>query len=55
MNKSCIAKLQWKIKSGDTSLWYKVMRQKYARNNTLASEVDVRVHDSSLWKHIINV
>lgn len=51
MNEACIAKLGWKIKSGEDTLWCEVMKGKYIRQ----SEVSAKVYDSSLWKQIISI
>lgn len=39
MNEACIAKLCWKIKTGDDSLWSKVLCGKYYRKNINKNEL----------------
>lgn len=47
MNETFIAKLGIKLKSGDESLWCKVMCGKYDKKNIRRNEVLHQVYDSS--------
>lgn len=54
MNKACIAKLGWKLKSGENDFWCEVMRVKYKRNGG-NDDIVARAADSSLWKAIVKL
>ncbi|KAI5387821.1 hypothetical protein KIW84_073785 [Lathyrus oleraceus] len=55
MNTTYIAKLGWKVKSGEDSLWSNVIRGKYKRMVVSDGLVETKSYDSSLWKHIVKV
>jgi hypothetical protein len=52
MNKACLMKLGWAIRSGKEALWIDVMKRKYVRQNSNFENPIVRVQDSCLWKSL---
>ncbi|PNX57873.1 hypothetical protein L195_g050625, partial [Trifolium pratense] len=55
MNKACLMKLGWALRNGEEALWIDVIRGKYDRNNSNFELIEAKVHDSSLWKNLVNV
>jgi hypothetical protein len=55
MNKACLMKLAWAIRSGEKALWIDVIRGKYSRSNPNFDQVVAKVYDSSLWKNLVNI
>lgn len=55
MNIVCIAKLGWKIKSGQISMWCYGMHGKYERKTINDVEKNAKVYDSKLWKKIVSL
>jgi hypothetical protein len=53
MNKACLMKLGWAIRSGKEALWIEVIKGKYDRQNTNFEHVVVKAQDSSLWKSLV--
>ncbi|MCH79274.1 putative non-LTR retroelement reverse transcriptase [Trifolium medium] len=52
MNKACLMKLGWAIRSGKNALWIDVVKGKYDRQNSNFETPLVRAQDSSLWKSL---
>ncbi|PNX83908.1 hypothetical protein L195_g039958, partial [Trifolium pratense] len=55
MNKACLMKLAWALKSGEEALWIDVIRGKYSRGHPNFDQVVSKMHDSSLWKNLVNI
>ncbi|PNX81608.1 ribonuclease H [Trifolium pratense] len=55
MNKACLMKLAWSIRSGEEALWIDVIRGKYSRGNSNFNHVVSKSHDSNLWKNLVNI
>lgn len=55
MDKACLLKVGWKIKTQDNSLWRQVMKRKYDINTNLDIKVKDKVYESSLWNIIISI
>ena len=54
VNKGSITKLGWRILTDNHSIWARIMRDKYIRNNNIFFRITKKVGDSVVWKEIIN-
>lgn len=52
MNKSCVMKLAWGLKTDTGRLWFQVLDGKYERGSLASGNIQVKASDSSLWKAI---
>jgi len=53
MNKACLMKLGWVIRSGEEAMWIDVMRGNYGREHPNFEYVVAKSQDSSLWKNLV--
>jgi hypothetical protein len=54
MNKACLMKLGWAIRSGEEALWIEVLQGNYGRGTSNLAYAEAKVQDSSLWKSLTN-
>ncbi|XP_045810455.1 uncharacterized protein LOC123904892 [Trifolium pratense] len=52
MNKACLMKLGWALRTGQQALWIDVVKGKYVRQNSSIEDPIVRAQDSTLWKSL---
>lgn len=52
MNTACIHKLGWQVKCRTKSLRTRVLQDKYDRLENNFADIQVKVHDSNIWKSI---
>jgi len=55
MNKACLMKLGWAIRSGVDALWIDVIRGKYGRDHPNFDRVSAKGQDSSLQKNLVTI
>lgn len=53
IKKVCLAKIGWNFVKNDNTLWCKVLKGKYDRDNTNVGCHKAKPHDSSLWKALV--
>lgn len=55
MNKACLAKLGWKLKTNNTSLWCRLMKSKYISRYLNSGSFIAKASDSYMWKMIVDL
>ena len=53
VNRASIAKLGWRILTDNDSIWVRIIRDEYVKNNNFF-RIPKRAGDSNVWKEIMN-